>query len=112
MDAPPIRREASGRVTSLHGLSASDVADANDRHGVLTSDLRLLCGAVPVAGPALTADCRAAGVIALRQALLQVKEGDILVIKGAGEYSYFGAMLGAEAKRRRVVAVVVDGLVR
>lgn len=99
-------------ISALHGLGTSDVADANNREGVLPSELRLLCGPVPVAGPALTADCQGAGVQVLREAVLRSVAGDVLVIKGHGEQSFFGEMLGVEAKRRGVVAVVVDGLVR
>jgi regulator of RNase E activity RraA len=60
----------------------------------------------------VTARCEVNSVSAVLRALSEAGVGDVLVAQGPGEVGYFGELTGAEAVRRGMVAVVVDGMVR
>jgi regulator of RNase E activity RraA len=42
----------------------------------------------------------------------QLKEDDILIVKGSGEYAYFGEMMTRLSIRQGIQGVVIDGLTR
>ncbi len=98
--------------TRLEALSASAVEDARGKRGALISAIRRLHGDGVIAGRAITARCGEGSVSAVLRALAQVKEGEVLLAQGTGECGYFGELTGAEAVRRGVAAIVLDGLVR
>lgn len=95
----------------LAGLTSTAVADAQ-KHGVLPSYVRRLHGSGPVAGRAVTCRCAPNVSAPLFEALRGTVAGDALVIQGSGDLGYFGELLGAEASRRGLALIVVDGLVR
>src|SRR5262245_49766873 len=96
----------------LEALSAAAVEDARGKRGALTAALTRISGEGVVAGRARTARCDTGSVSAVLRALAEAEPGDVLVAQGAGEIGYFGELTGAEAVRRRLAAVVVDGMVR
>jgi 4-hydroxy-4-methyl-2-oxoglutarate aldolase len=93
-------------------LNASVIADARGKQGVLDAGIRHLHGDGTFGGPAVTARCASGSGAAMMQALLQTGEGDVLVVQGPAPYAYFGELVGAEAARRGVAAIVVDGNIR
>jgi regulator of RNase E activity RraA len=99
-------------VSGLDGLSAAAVADARNKQGVLPPEIRWLHGDGPVAGRVVTAACAEGSASAMLRALLTAGQGDVLVVQGAGIWGYFGELAGAEAARRGIRAIVVDGLLR
>jgi 3-hexulose-6-phosphate synthase/6-phospho-3-hexuloisomerase len=96
----------------LEALSAAAVEDARGKRGALSAALARISGEGVVAGPARTALCDTGSVSAVLRALAEAEPGDVLVAQGAGEIGYFGELTGAEAVRRSLAAVVVDGMVR
>lgn len=96
----------------LQRLSASAVEDARGKQGALPARIRRLHGDRVVAGPAVTARCGAGSVSAVLRALSTCRAGDVLVAQGPGDCGYFGELTGAEAVRRGVAGLVVDGMVR
>lgn len=95
----------------LLALSPTALVDARGRRGAVGSAIRHLSGG-NLAGPAVTAACEPASVAAMFRALRDAGEGDVLCVRGEGECAYFGELACAEASRRRLAGVVVDGLVR
>jgi regulator of RNase E activity RraA len=73
--------------------------------------IRRLSGGV-VVGRAVTAWCEPYTVGAMLRALRLAGEGDVLVVQGGGDWAYFGDLTAAEATRRGLAGVVVDGYVR
>lgn len=105
----------SGSTSPAHGiagLNASVISDARGKRGVLDPGIRALHHVGTVGGPAVTARCDAGSGKAMMQALLTAGTGDVLVVQGPAPWAYFGELVGAEAARRGVAAIVVDGLVR
>src|SRR5947208_468319 len=96
----------------LEALSAAAVEDARGKRGALSAALQRTAGEGVVAGPARTARCEHGSVSAVLRALSEAAPGDVVVAQGPGEIGYFGELTGAEAVRRRVAAIVVDGMVR
>lgn len=103
--------EAEIRVR-IERTSSSALCDARGKQGALDSSIRLLSGSRTLAGPAVTADCEEGSASALLRALAEAGPGDVLCIRGPGEWAYFGELVGAEAVRRNLAGVIVDGLVR
>jgi regulator of RNase E activity RraA len=96
----------------LAALSASAVEDARGKRGALPAAVRRLHGEGVVAGPARTARCEHGSVSAVLRALSEAEPGDVLVAQGPGDCAYFGELTAAEAVRRGVTAIVLDGMVR
>jgi len=93
-------------------MSSTALVDALGRRGAIASSIRRLTGE-RLAGPAVTAACGEQSVAAMFRALRTAGEGDVLCVAGGGgECAYLGDLAGAEAVRRRLAGVVVDGLVR
>jgi regulator of RNase E activity RraA len=95
----------------LLALSPTALVDALGRRGAVDSTIRLLTGQ-RLAGPAVTASCEPGSVAAMFRALRTAGERAVLCVRGEGECAYFGELAGAEAVRRGLAGVVVDGLVR
>jgi regulator of RNase E activity RraA len=96
----------------LLGLSSTALVDALGRRGAVASAIRRLTGE-RLAGRAVTAACEPESVAAMFRALRTAGDGDVLCVAGGGgEFAYLGDLAGAEAARRRLAGVVVDGLVR
>jgi 4-hydroxy-4-methyl-2-oxoglutarate aldolase len=105
-----VKRAATLRERLL-AVTTSDLAGAPGV-AVLEGAVRKLAGPERIAGPAVTAGCEPRTVGAMLRALRSAGPGDVLCVVGAGEWAYFGELAGAEALRRGLAGVVVDGLVR
>jgi 4-hydroxy-4-methyl-2-oxoglutarate aldolase len=101
-------REVRGRLIAL---SSAALSEALGKRGALDPAIRRLTGG-NIAGPAVTAACEPYTVGAMLRALRNAHEGDVLCVQGEGDWAYFGERVAAEAVRRRLAGVVVDGYVR
>jgi 4-hydroxy-4-methyl-2-oxoglutarate aldolase len=108
-----VKAEASLREVRerLIALSSADLSEALGKRGALDPAIRHLAGGM-IAGPAVTAWCEPYTVGAMLRALRSTHEGDVLCVKGEGDWAYFGERVAAEAVRRKLGGVVVDGYVR
>ena len=98
-------------IAELAALGASTVCDADKSLRVLDPGVRPLVGGA-FAGPALTVET-VDDPVPILIALEAAQPGDVLVIAAAGgRRAILGEIFVSEAKRRGVVGVVVDGLVR
>lgn len=95
IDAPPkitikekLRRPTEAQITAFQNTSTGYVVDAMYGGGALSRDIQPLGGGRDLkcvaAGPALTADCGAADVLAVFAALKFIRPGDIVVSAFAG----------------------------
>lgn len=125
IEAPPpltikasMRRPTDVQISSFQGVPTSFVVDALYGGGALSSSIQPLGGGRDLkcvaAGPALTADCGAADVLATFAALKFIQAGDIVV-------SAFAAHSGCAAAGDRLIGMmknngaagfVTDGPVR
>jgi regulator of RNase E activity RraA len=108
-----VKAEASAQDLRerLIALSSADLSDALGKRGALDPAIRHLTGG-KIAGPAVTASCEPYTVGAMFRALRSAQEGDVLCVQGEGDWAYFGERAAAEAVRRNVAGVVVDGYLR
>lgn len=93
-------------------LGSSVIGDAFGKMGHLSAAISRINGEGVFAGPARTAKCATGSVASLLEALLTSEPGQVLVVQGDGEFAYVGELLAAEAARREIAAIVVDGYVR
>lgn len=113
-----LRRPTDAQVAAFQGVPTGFVVDALNGGGALSSTIQSIGGGRDIhcvaAGPALTADCGAADVLATFAALKFIKGGEILV-------SAFAAHTGCAAagdrligmmKNNGAVGFVTDGPVR
>ena len=125
IEAPPtltikttMRRPTDAQIAAFQGVPSGFVVDALLGAGALSSSIQPLGGGRDLrcvaAGPALTADCGAADVLATFAALKFIKGGDVIV-------SAFAAHTGCAAAGDRLVGMmnnsgaagfVTDGPVR
>jgi len=125
IEAPPtltiktlIRRPTEAQVAAFQGVPTGFVADALGGGGALSSSIQPIGGGRDLrcvaAGPALTADCGAADVLATFAALKFIQSGDVVV-------SAFAAHTGCAAAGDRLIGMmknngaagfVTDGPVR
>jgi regulator of RNase E activity RraA len=108
-----VKAEASGRDLRerLLAVSSADLSEAPGKRGALDPAIRHLAGG-KLAGAAVTASCEPYTVGAMLRALRSAQEGDVLCVQGEGDWAYFGERVAAEALRRKLAGVVVDGYVR
>jgi len=99
----PTRRPSAAQIAAFQGIPSGFVVDALYGAGALSSDIQpigagrdLQCVA---AGPALTADCGPADILATLAALKFIQPGDIVV-------SAFAAHQGCAAAGDRVVGMI------
>lgn len=104
-----VRTPADAALTTL---SASTVFDAQGKRGALPPQITRVHGEGCVAGPVVTAACAEGSVTAILAALDTAQPGSVLLAQGDGDWAYLGELIGSEAVRVGVVAVVVDGYVR
>lgn len=90
------------------------VADAQERAGVMRSDLRPLSIDTRFAGPALTVRMEPGNQVDCLDALAVAKEGDIIVVDAAGETetSIWGGLMAGLSQMKGVSGAVVDGAIR
>jgi 4-hydroxy-4-methyl-2-oxoglutarate aldolase len=99
-------------AAAVQALNASVICDARGKIGGLDPAIRCLHGGHTVGGPVVTGVCEPGYGGGMMRALLACGEGDVLLIQGPGPHAYMGELLAAEAARRGVVAIVIDGNIR
>lgn len=90
------------------------VADAQERAGVMRSDLAPLTTETRFAGPALTVRLEPGNQVDCLDALSVAQEGDVIVVDAAGETetSIWGGLMAGLCMMKGVVGAVVDGAIR
>lgn len=125
IEEPPIlrinnarRRPTAAQVAAFQGVPTGFVVDALGGGGALSSAIQPLGagGELPcvAAGPALTADCGPADILATLAALGFVQPGDILVAAFAGHQgcAAAGDRVAGMLRNNGAAALVTDGPVR
>ena len=125
IEEPPVllinenmRRPTESQIQAFHGVSTGFVVDALYGAGALSSCIQPIGGGRDIecitAGPALTADCGPADILATLAALNFIQDGDVVV-------SAFGGYQGCAAagdsvtgmmKNNGAAGLVTDGPVR
>lgn len=124
IEEPPlltIRRDfarASADTCAAYArLPTSVISDAMDGRGAMAANIRLIAGGAAdtrIAGPALTADCGPADLLALLASLAFAKPGDIAISAYGGHMgcANAGDRVAGFLKNAGAVGLITDGPVR
>ncbi|MEI7427527.1 MAG: RraA family protein [Betaproteobacteria bacterium] len=104
----------SKEISELTGLPTSMVSDSLGRNLVAKQILPINKAPISVCANAFTVEVRSGDNLMIHKALQMIQPGDALIIAGDGDIdrALFGEILMTIAKKRGVVACVVDGAVR
>jgi len=108
-------RPTKSQIHAFSGCQTGHVTDAMNGVGALDMAIKPLPGTPSsVFGPALTADCGPADILALLAALTQVEDGDVLVVATTGWQgcAAYGDMVTNMAKNCGAAGLVADGPAR
>lgn len=109
------KRPTPEQVAAFQAVQTGMICDAMNGSGALDMAIKPLPG-VPqtFAGPALTADCGPADILALICALSEVQPGDVVVtgVSGFQGCAALGDMVAGQAKNAGAAAIVTDGPAR
>lgn len=108
-------RPTKSQVDAFFGCQTGHVTDAMNGVGALDLAIKPLPGTPrSICGPALTADCGPADILALLAALTEVQQGDVLIVATAGWQgcAAFGDMVSYMAKNCGAAGLVADGPAR
>jgi regulator of RNase E activity RraA len=111
LPSPP--RLSDSLVARFRGMASSNVADAMGRFNFMESAILSRSG-LPLAGLAVTVNCRPADNLMVHKALQVAQPGDIVVVATGGNSSsaVFGELMCHTAAARKLGGIVVDGAVR
>lgn len=106
VDAATVRAASAVPTATLH--------EAGGRIGVMPREIRPMAAAFRVCGPALTVHSPGGDNLWLHRALYVARPGDVLVVHASGAYDhgYWGEIMSAAAKARRLAGLVIDACVR
>jgi len=116
--ARTLRRPTEAQNDAFRGVPAGFVADAMDGGGALSREIAPIGGGregvCVAAGPALTADCGPADVLATFAALQVIRPGDILVAAFGGHQgcAAAGDRIAGMLRNNGAAGFVTDGPVR
>lgn len=98
----------------LSGFSASELCDGSSFPRAMDYHIKPWVGDKRIVGRAVTVDVPAGEGDLIADAILQLKEGDVLVIAGKGccDYSYWGDFRSFCARTAGAAGVVIDGAFR
>ncbi len=101
-------------LSKLLEFSTSELCDGAEFPRPMDYRIKPWVGTGRVAGRAVTVDVPAGEGDIIADAILQLKEGDVLVIAGKGccSHSYWGDFRSFCAKKTGAAAVVIDGAFR
>lgn len=101
-------------IERLLTFSTSELCDGASNPRPMDYHIKPWVGEKRIAGRAVTVDVPAGEGDLIADAILQLKEGDVLVIAGKGccRCSYWGDFRSFCAKRTRAAGVVIDGAFR
>lgn len=114
----PVRRLSPAQIAAFQGVPAGFVVDALFGSGALSSDIALVTGdrisTWHAAGPALTANCGAADIMATIAALNFIAPGDIVVSAFSGHQgcATAGDRVAGMMKNSGALGFVTDGPIR
>ncbi len=108
-------RPTTAQIEAFEGVQTGHICDAMGGHGALDLSIKPLAG-VPqtICGPALTADCGPADILALLGALNEVEQGDVIVQATGGWLgcASVGDMVSGMARNGGAAGIVTDGCAR
>ena len=116
--AKDLRRPSAEQIAAFQDVPTGFVADALDGAGALSNTIRHIDGGVAVpasaVGPALTADCGPADILALLATLNFIQPGDMVVAAFAGHQgcAVAGDRVTGMMKNNQAAGFVSDGPVR
>lgn len=110
-------RPSEAQIAAFQNISTGLIVDAQRGDGALDAVIKPLVGQAPdrnIAGPALTADCGPADILASLAALRFLRSGDVLVSAFAGYQgcASAGDRLAGMVKNCGAAGLVTDGPVR
>ena len=108
-------RPTRAQIEAFEGAQTGHVCDALGGIGAMDMAIKPLPGVpVSVCGPALTADCGPADILALLAALTEVQAGDVIVQATGGwtGCAGIGDMVSGMAKNGGAAGFVTDGCAR
>ncbi len=98
----------------LGDFPTGNLCNASAEVRALDSAIVALSPGVRIAGPARTARVKPGYNAAIHRAVYAAKAGDVLVVDAGGSRAYgpFGDILAGACQRRRIVGLVIDGMIR
>ncbi|MDA8142421.1 MAG: 4-carboxy-4-hydroxy-2-oxoadipate aldolase/oxaloacetate decarboxylase [Thermoplasmatales archaeon] len=98
----------------LAEFGVATVSEAQDKKGVMNTEIKPIQTGRSVAGRAVTVECTAADNLMIHAALEFCKPGDVLVVSTPKEAKngFFGELMATSAMKRGVAALIIDGGVR
>ncbi len=109
------KRPTQEQIDAFAGAQTGHVCDALGGSGALDPMIKPMDGCpISFCGPALTADCGPADLLALACALHEVTPGDVVIaaVDGHQGCAVIGDMVVGMAKNAGAVGFVTDGMVR
>lgn len=102
------------RETLINKIACAAVSDAMGSIGIMCPEIKSMISGVKIAGPAFTVKCFPGSIVTVHHAILEAKEGDILVVDDEADRggAVFGELMTLECQRRKIGGIVVDGPVR
>jgi 4-hydroxy-4-methyl-2-oxoglutarate aldolase len=100
-------------IEQLLAVSTCEYAEGLSRQQFIDPVIRPLWSQMPrIAGPAFTVKCGAGDHLSLHAAIYRAKAGDVIVVQADPEFASAGGNVCAVARKRGIVAMVIDGMVR
>lgn len=102
------------RDVLIERVACAAVSDAMGSLNIMNPDIKGVFPGAKLAGPAFTVKCFPGSIITVHHAILEAKEGDILVVDDEGDRggAVFGELMTLECLRRNLGGIVIDGPVR
>lgn len=100
-------------MSDFAAIPSTTLADLLGRPQVMDAGIRPLWAAPRIAGPAFTVRCPPGDNLMVHAAIHRAEPGSVIVVEaGDVEYAVAGGNVCAVARRRGIVAFVVDGVIR
>jgi regulator of RNase E activity RraA len=111
LPSPP--RLGDSLLARFRGMASANVADAMGRFNFMDAGIRSRSGC-PLAGAAVTVNCRPADNLMVHKALQVAEPGEIVVVSTCGNTAsaVFGELMCHTAAAKRLGGIVVDGAIR
>lgn len=105
---------AGGILSELAQLPVANIADAQDRLGVVDAAISPVWAGARLAGRAVTVEVAHGDNAGIHEILPDLEPGDVLVVNGHGlvDRALIGGIIGEKLAARGAVGALVDGAVR